>query len=110
MRSANHKLTRWVDVVPGLHQQVLGNHPGNHQVDHVLADFVEHGRICLIAGSRAVVGRGDELIVLGRNHDGMNPQGLTVIVIFDGYLRLGVGTQVRNKRRLLFTDFGELLD
>ena len=43
-----------------------------------------------------MVGRGDELVVLGRYDDGVYAHGTVLLVVFDRNLRFGIGTQIRH--------------
>ena len=65
----------------------------NEDRAHVLADLLLHAFFGHLLGD--ALARGDEIVVLGRNHDGMYAQRtVRLFVVFDRYLRLGVGTQV----------------
>ena len=65
----------------------------NEDRAHVLADLLLHAFFGHFLGD--ALARGDEIVVLGRNHDGMYAQRtVRLFVVFDRYLRLGVGTQV----------------
>ena len=71
-----------------------GDDTGHQDFNHVLADDGEHFFVSLQLGFLALVGREDEFVVLGGNDDGIDAYRLAVVVVFNGYLALGVGTEV----------------
>ena len=74
---------------------------------NIVADKALHHLLGLLL--RAIDRRLHELIVLRRDNDGMNAQGLTRLVVLDRYLTLGIGTQVGHNLALA-TDNGQLLE
>ena len=58
----------------------------------VAVDLVEHHFVRLLLASRLF--SGDELVVLCRNHDGVDALRMSVVVVFDGHLALRVGAEV----------------
>ena len=73
----------------------LGYHTGQQHRLHIVVDGLQHlavGRVlCLLRA----VDRRHELVVLGRDDDGVHAHRLVLLVILDGHLRLGVWTQIR---------------
>ena len=79
----------------------------NQDLADIFFDLFAHTSLGFLFADPLV--RTDEVVVLGRHHDGMYPQRFAVIVIFDGDLTLGVGTQVGHD--LAFAaDNGQLLE
>src|SRR5574344_683377 len=64
--------------------------PWNQNIDDVFAYDVQHGFICLVNFLSRIIFRLNKIVMLGRNHDGINSNGFVVIVIFDGYLGFGI--------------------
>ena len=55
----------------------LGHHTGKKDIPYILLDLCLHGSIIRV-----------KLIVLGRYHNGVYPDGLMVVIILDGELTL----------------------
>ena len=118
VRAADHELARRIDV----QDIVVADQPGqlvagalqtrldarNEDRAHVLADRGLHPLLGLLL--RQPVARQDEFVVLGRNHDGMHAQRTVgLLVVLDGHLRLGIGTQVGHHLPFAADD-GQLLE
>ena len=72
-----------------------GSNDTRHQnLDYIPADLGEHFLVGLQLGGITVVGRLDEVVVLGGDYDGVDAYRRAVVIIFDGNLALGVGTEV----------------
>ena len=69
---------------------------GHQDINDVVADNAQHLLVRLQLCSFAVIGRLNEIIVLGRNYNRINADRIAVIIIFNGYLALGVRTQIRH--------------
>ncbi len=111
--AADDELPRGVDVIQdvvveeGQHLVAeLGLDAGHEDVDYIFFDLREHLVVGFLACGLAVVGRLDEVIVLCGDDDGMHAQRSVVVAVFDGYLTLGVGSEVSHHLTLL-ADVGE---
>ena len=101
MRSADDELAGGVDVVFDVVAKQcehlvgvdLRLDTGNEDVDDVLADAGQHALVVAV-----------ELVVLGRDDDGIDALGDTGIAVLDGDLTFRVWSQVRHHLALL-TDF-----
>ena len=86
-----------------------GSNDARHQhVDNVVTDNGQHLLIGLELGSFRVVGRLDKVVVLRRNNNGVDAHGRAVVVVLNGNLALGIGTQVGHLLALA-TDVGQHL-
>ena len=102
MRSADNELARRVDVVFYIivkERQYLfvmngGDDTGHQDIDDIVADNAQHLFIRFQLGGFALIGRLDKVVVLSRNDNRIDTDGVTVIIIFNGYLALGVGAEV----------------
>ena len=63
-------------------------------VINILTHSGKHFFIRFQLGSFAVVGRLDEIIMLGRNYNCIDTDRRTVIIVFNSYLTLGVRTEI----------------
>jgi hypothetical protein len=89
---ANDKLARRIDVIRDVvgkqslqFRLQFGHHAWNDDVDDILTNPLEHHRIRI------------EIIVLRRNHDRVDPNGLVIIAVFNRHLRLGIRAEVRSE-------------
>ena len=90
--AAHHKAAGGVDEVAGLLVEQLGrNGRTDDELDHV----------------RAQLGHVDLRRVLRAEYDGVHAHGVILLVIFDGDLRLAVGTQIVHKT--LLANLGQAL-
>ena len=101
--ATDYELTRWVYVIGDVFGEQLLEillqpplHFWNNDADDVFLDFSEHFLV------------GVEVIVLGRNHDGVDADRLVVVVVLDGHLALGVRAEVLHFFACL-TDSGQFL-
>ena len=70
------------------------NDTWHQDIDDILTDSGKHFFIRFQLGSFAVVGRLDEIIMLGRNYNCIDADRRTVIIVFNSYLTLGVRTEI----------------
>ena len=68
--------------------------PGEEDAPQVRSDLLLHRFFRGPDGPDRPAGRQYEFVVLGADHDGIDTQGLIVIVIFDRYLRFAVGPEI----------------
>ena len=102
MRTTNHKLSRWVDMISdALFEQSthllvtnLGNDTWNQDVDDILLDACQHLLVSLFLCESILGIRHDELVMLGAHHNGMDALRLVIIAILNGHLTLGIRTQI----------------
>ena len=114
VRTSDNEFARRIDVVgdavveEAQHFGVVdGGDDARHQhFDDILADLCQHFLVGLQLGFLRIVGREDELVVLSGDHDGVDAHGTVVVVILDGDLTLGVGTEVGHFLALA-TDVGK---
>ncbi len=116
VRTTDYELARGIDVVCDMvveqcqHLFMMdGSNNTRHQnLDYIPTDLSEHFFISLELCGLAVVGRLYEVVVLGGDYDGVDAYGRAVVIIFDGHLALGIGTEVGH--HLAFaTDVGQHL-
>ena len=72
------------------------NDTGHQDINDVVTDNAQHLLVRLQLCSFAVVGWLNEIIVLGGNYNRIDTDRIAVIIIFNGYLALGVRTQIRH--------------
>ena len=77
-------------LIAGSLQTGLGTRDQNRA--YVFFDLFAHAPFGFLGAESFT--RTDEIVVLGRYHDGVDTQGFAVIIVFDGYLAFGVGTQI----------------
>ena len=102
MRSADNELAGGIDkildftVEQGLYL-IRGNGADNTRYKYFLYVrfyLSQHLFISFKLGLDCCVLRSDELIVLGRNNDGIDAYGFAVVIVLNGHLTFGVGTQI----------------
>ena len=89
--TANDKLTRGIDIifdvvakqVKHLFRMYLGLDTRDEDVDDVLANLLEHTLVVSV-----------ELIVLRRDHNGIDTLGYPLVTVLNRHLALGIRTQV----------------
>ena len=104
MGTAYHELARGVDkqlvVARGKESPVFvaqaRQNAGDKDFLYVLPDALQHGLFLV------------EFVVLGRDDDGLDALGFAIVGIFDSYLALGIGAQIKHLFPLL-SDAGEFL-
>ena len=74
----------------------LGFDAGQQDVAHIVSDALHHHAVSLVL--RQCRARGDEFVMLGGDHYGVDAHGLAVRGVFYGYLALGVGAQIGHER------------
>ena len=102
MRAADHELTRRVHEILDLVVEELqhfgvmdaGNDARHQDVHHILPDLFEHFAVGLFLSLLRCVSRLDELIVLGRHHNGIDADGTAVVIVLNRHLALRVGTEI----------------
>ena len=72
----------------------LCNDTGHQDFNYIFANLRQHLFISFQLSFFRGISRGHELIVLGRNHNGIDTDRLSVIIIFDSHLTLCIGTEV----------------
>ena len=73
---------------------------GHEHFDDVAAYLRQHLFVSLELCLLTAVGRSYELVVLGRHHDGIDAHRLSVVIILNGHLTLGIGAQVGHQLAL----------
>ena len=125
VRASDHELAGRVDVKDDLGVEQGGDPwfddgPDSRKknLEDILFDLVVHRLVDSILsepGNGLLVAHpaefgGDEFVVLGGNHYGVDPHRVVGLVIFDGELGFGVRPQVRHQLRVVVADAGENLE
>ena len=125
VRASDHELAGRVDVEDDLGIEQGGDPwfddgPDSRKknLEDILFDLVVHRLVNSILpepGNGLRVAHpaefgGDEFVVLGGNHYGVDPHRVVGLVIFDGELGFGVRPQVRHQLRVVVADAGENLE
>ena len=102
MRTSDYKFTRRINVIFNIivkqRQHFLmmdrSDDTRHQNIDNIVADDTQHLFIRFQLSCFAVISGQDEIIMLGGNDNRIDADGITVIIIFNGYLALGIRTKI----------------